>query len=275
MKFQYLGTAAAEGFPNPFCRCETCNLARQRGGREIRSRSQAIIDDKLLLDLPCDTYYHAIRHGIDLSTVRDCLITHVHEDHFYPTELMFTCDGYTHVPKDWPPLTIHGSEDVCELGKPSVEASNGATELHYLPPFTPTEIACYTVTALKARHGTAHPYLYLIEKDEKAILYAHDTGLFLDETWEFLIARKPNIVFASFDCTEGAWEEIGYDAHMCLGRAEKTAKRLRELGMLSDSATLVLNHFSHNGKDVNYAEMSEIAEKRGFLVSYDGMILNI
>ena len=50
MKIQYLGTAAAEGIPAIFCDCKTCQKARKLGGKEIRTRSQAIIDDRLLID---------------------------------------------------------------------------------------------------------------------------------------------------------------------------------------------------------------------------------
>lgn len=44
MRFQYLGTAAAEGFPAIFCNCEYCQNARRLKGKNIRTRSQAIID---------------------------------------------------------------------------------------------------------------------------------------------------------------------------------------------------------------------------------------
>lgn len=54
MKIQYLGTAA-EGLPALFCECETCKHAAFLGGRNIRTRSQAIIDDALLIDYPADT----------------------------------------------------------------------------------------------------------------------------------------------------------------------------------------------------------------------------
>ncbi len=33
----------------------------------------------------------------------------------------------------------------------------------------------------------------------------------------------------------------------------------------------ILNHFSHNAKDVVYDDFVKIAEREGFLVSYDGM----
>lgn len=58
MKIQYLGTAAAEGIPAIFCECDTCKKARSLGGRNIRTRSQAIIDENVLIDFPADTYMH-------------------------------------------------------------------------------------------------------------------------------------------------------------------------------------------------------------------------
>lgn len=49
MKLQYLGTAAAEGIPAAFCTCPVCKHARQEKGREIRSRSQMLLDGELLI----------------------------------------------------------------------------------------------------------------------------------------------------------------------------------------------------------------------------------
>ena len=46
MKLTYLGTAAAEGVPALFCRCDFCRYARKAGGREIRTRAGALLDDK-------------------------------------------------------------------------------------------------------------------------------------------------------------------------------------------------------------------------------------
>ena len=56
MKLKYLGTAAAEGIPVLFCDCDVCKKSMQLGGRNIRTRSQAIIDNTLLIDFPPDTY---------------------------------------------------------------------------------------------------------------------------------------------------------------------------------------------------------------------------
>ena len=48
MKLLYLGTAAAEGIPAAFCSCPVCTNARRQKGRELRSRSQVLLDGELL-----------------------------------------------------------------------------------------------------------------------------------------------------------------------------------------------------------------------------------
>ena len=56
MIVKYLGTGAAEGIPAVFCHCNICKHARQKKGRNIRTRSQALIDGKLLIDFGPDTF---------------------------------------------------------------------------------------------------------------------------------------------------------------------------------------------------------------------------
>ena len=71
MKVKYLGTAAREGFPAMFCVCDNCKKAWERGERNIRSRSQVIVDNDLLIDLPGDTFYHAMLH-MEVKILQNC-----------------------------------------------------------------------------------------------------------------------------------------------------------------------------------------------------------
>ena len=64
MKITYLGTAASEGLPAPFCTCEVCRRAREAGGKSVRTRSQALVDESLLIDFPPDTYLHWLRTSL-------------------------------------------------------------------------------------------------------------------------------------------------------------------------------------------------------------------
>lgn len=124
MKLQYFGTAAAEGWPALFCDCDACRRAKAAGGRNIRTRSQALIDDRLLIDFPADTYLHVLHYGLDLNRVDAVIVTHAHEDHFYPKELGNRRNGFAHLPEDAPrTLTVYGSE---KIGKALASVIAGA-----------------------------------------------------------------------------------------------------------------------------------------------------
>ncbi len=56
MKVTYLGTGAAEGIPALFCNCEYCKSVKKRGGKEVRSRAQVIVDGELSIDFPPDAF---------------------------------------------------------------------------------------------------------------------------------------------------------------------------------------------------------------------------
>ena len=96
MKIQYFGTAAAEGWPGLFCRCGVCERARQAGGKNLRTRSQALIDGKILIDFPADSYLHMLRDGLDLPSIHTLILTHSHQDHWYPEDLAFRGEGFSH-----------------------------------------------------------------------------------------------------------------------------------------------------------------------------------
>lgn len=274
MRIKYLGTAAAEAIPALFCTCETCREARKAGGRELRLRSQALINDTLLIDLNGDTAANAQRFGLDMTRVFHCLITHVHSDHFCVPEFFYVSPGFTH--RDgMPPLTVHGSEDVAEALEKSVAAAKGALVCRFEPPFTPFDAGGVRVTALKASHGIPHPYIYLLEQEGKAILYAHDTGPFPEETWDYLGRSNVRLSLVSLDCNDGDVDDIEYDGHMCVGRCKRVRDRLKSTGIADESAVFVLNHFSHNGVRTLYRDMSKIAEREGFIASYDGLELTV
>ena len=48
MEVVLLGTGAADGWPNPFCRCGSCGGARRLG--VVRGQTSALVDDELLID---------------------------------------------------------------------------------------------------------------------------------------------------------------------------------------------------------------------------------
>ncbi|MBU3191700.1 hypothetical protein K9O30_20275 [Clostridium bowmanii] len=92
-----MGTAAGEGWPALFCECEYCVRAREKGGENIRTRSSCIIDEKYMVDFPPDTYMHVLNNGLSLNKVEHLIITHSHEDHFYPEDIHMRKEPYAHI----------------------------------------------------------------------------------------------------------------------------------------------------------------------------------
>ena len=278
MKFKYLGTAAAEGIPALFCECQTCVLARKNMGKDVRSRTQAIVDGTLVIDWPPDAFMHMAQNGIDYTRIESVIITHVHEDHYYPQDFGMRRRGFAQLKDDCPQLNVYGSPDLFDQFMLCVEKSQRSqsreipniVNLHTVPPYKTFEASGFEITPLPAYHGTEHPYIYLIEKNGKAMIYGHDTDIFFDEVFDFLRERGTKLNFVSLDCTNGT-TEMKYHGHMSLVRDVEVKRRLVEQGNADGETIFAVNHFSHNGGNVIYDKMCAAAREVGFIVSYDGM----
>jgi len=273
MKIKYLGTAASEGWPALFCHCEPCNKAMELGGKNIRTRQQAIINDDLMFDLGPDTFMHMIEHKFDLSNIETLLVTHSHCDHWIPLELSMRGDVYAYN-MGKPVMTVYGNDVICNdliNRRRDYNDINDSVAIRHILPFEPFKAGKYTVTALRGNHmEDENCYIYLVEDGEKCMLYAHDTWEFFDDTYAYL--KDKHVDFASFDCTLQNTEIGG--GHMALPNNARVEKKLRELNCFDDHTTIVVSHFSHNGH-LLHDEMVEAAKPYGYIVAYDGMEMEI
>ena len=203
MKLKYLGTAAAEAIPGMFCNCRVCKNALAVRGKEIKTRSQAMIDGKLLIDFCPDTYLHIINYGLDLRWVHHCIITHSHMDHFLADDFWCRLEGMAHDIGD-EVLNVYLTNAGYEKAKTILGGGFDSSRLkfHKIAPFEPFEIEDYRIIPLAANHDkSTDPVIYIIEKGEKTLLYANDTGIFPESTWEYLKGYGRVFDFMSLDCT--------------------------------------------------------------------------
>ncbi|MCL2773139.1 MAG: MBL fold metallo-hydrolase [Oscillospiraceae bacterium] len=278
MKFKYFGTAAAECFPALFCSCEHCQRAIKAGGKNIRTRSQALVNDDLLIDLPPDTYYHMINNGLELTKVKYIIFTHSHEDHFYLYDLHRTYPpfAYDANKQKIPQINIYGNESINRYAG-DFENVKDILSFHEIHAFEKFTVGEYTVTPLKADHDQSQNCLIFIIEDKfgKKILYGNDTGYFPDETWDYLQknhTKGNKFNFISLDATSGI--EECRRGHMGIACCAEVRERLIGMGTVDENAVFCYNHFSHNGAKI-YDELVPIAKGMGFLVSYDGMEINV
>ncbi len=276
MKIKYLGTAASEGTPALFCSCEICKNARSIGGKEIRTRCQAIIDDGLLIDFGPDTYLHLLRDSIDITLFEHCLITHAHSDHLYVDDIGTRCRGLANLPPDASPLKLYGGSGVekavVRYGGGKV-TEDGSVLFRRLHAFEPAAVGEYTVIPIPAIHSTGEPFVYAISRSGKTILYAHDTGILPDGTLGKLQALGAFFDLVSMDCNEGI-RHIDYRGHMNVERDLIFMEKLRDFGLAGEKTVFVANHFSHNGR-MTHEQAEVLGKKHGFIAAYDGMEMEI
>ncbi len=270
MKIHILGTAAAEGFPGLFCRCEHCVKARKLGGKNIRSRSSAIIDDILKVDFPPDSYYHMLRDGIDMAAIKYLLITHAHSDHLQADELENRNPVYAHGIDH--PLKIYGHDLALQRCLQSVTLNKDRLELHLIHPYRTFELEKDTfVTPLPADHDQRQTcFIFYIERNGKTLLYGHDTGWFPEETWQWLEGKTLHA--ALLDNTNGPLP--GRRNHMNNEAILEMKAVFESKKMITPDSKIVVTHFSHNC-GMMHEDLESFYAPHGIQAAYDGMILTV
>lgn len=277
MKLQYLGSAAAEGWPAMFCECDACKEAARRGGRDLRMRTGAILDDDILIDFTPDLMAQKIKFDLPLYRVRHCFLTHTHEDHFDVRNVIWLGKGFSTV-KDREklgPLHFYASEasrpEFERRLSAEAESVSGLCELTTLKLYERVEVEGRGFTPIPAVHGCVGAVNFIIDEGGKRLLYAHDTGIWQEENWEFLRGMRFDLV--SLDCTNGPLKS-SYSGHMGFERNEYVRNRLLEQGCADANTRFVINHFSHNC-GMLYDDIVVTMTPKGFEVGFDGKVMEI
>lgn len=284
MKLTYLGTAASEGWPALFCGCPICREARRAGGRDLRMRASALVDEDLLLDVCPDLEGAMQRTGVDLSQVRHVALTHCHGDHFAVGLLHWFGPNFNHT-KPQEPLHLYGSPMAHQRLHELLSRGDGGedflcfTELR--PYETVTVDARTTLTALPAFHGDERvgAQTYLIERGGRRLMYLHDTGMVTDEMLEFLSGKHIHLV--SMDATVGPIPAAKAHGHMGFEHCLDIRRRMLDRGLADAQTLFIANHICiHACYDeeqhtmLMYDDMVRLVEPQGVRIAYDGLAVD-
>jgi phosphoribosyl 1,2-cyclic phosphate phosphodiesterase len=279
MKLQLLGTGSSEGFPGLFCACEACRRATAAGGRNLKTRADALLEDRVLLDLSPDLLAQKQRFGLDLALVDTLVVTHSHEDHFDPYSLMLrlkervaiACEGGNGR------LEVYGNARVLEMAQRVVSEEYPAARLglHPVRAFEPFEVQGLRFFPLRANHKPNEEALfYAVRKGGQALLYATDTGLLPEQDYAALQGLGWQFDAVVLDCTRGPISGGAQGGHMGLPEDIEVRRRLEEVGCTHPGTRWVLHHLSHSG-GATYDELQAQVGPLGFEVAWDGMILEL
>ncbi len=274
MTIQILGTAAAEGIPALGCNCEVCRTARERGGKNIRSRSGALIDNLFKIDFGPDTLYHIHRERLNPTDWRFLVFTHSHHDHCASEEMQYLLPGFA-PPETARNLRIFGNAAVKAKVESVVAYTGWRLECMLIRPFERYRLGEYTLIPIRATHMTEVPdeeaLNLIIERDGQRLLYACDTGWYPDPTWEFLLGVELDLLI--LECSSG-FLRSDYSGHLDFDGCIEVVNTLRKMGTLRPDSQVVLTHFSHNGGAL-HEELEARADPHGMLIGWDGMRLTL
>lgn len=276
MEVVILGTAAAEGWPAPFCLCPHCQEARHRGGVNIRARSGVLVDDDLKIDFGPDTVAQMLRTGRSLAGVRTILVTHQHSDHLVPSELEWAIKPFTQTPSSAPIELFANAESVALIQeglkhRPQALAQFVIRTIRAGDRFATA--AGDDVWALPADH-CAGAMLFRVRRrrDGRVYFHGHDSGLYPAATLGTL-SDGVKIDVAIMDCTNGQLQ-LGDRGHMGIDAVVRMRDELRRRGALADGARVIATHFSHNG-GLLHEELVRAFLPHGIEVAFDGMAIRV
>jgi phosphoribosyl 1,2-cyclic phosphate phosphodiesterase len=274
MNFTFLGTSAANAFPEAFCSCHNCQAARSEGGKSLRKRSAALVNDDLLIDLGPDIMTASQQHQIDLTNVQFCIQTHPHADHLDFSHLLSRSPGFGVVGA--PRLHFYASSatlerasqsfkrDLSDLDLFSAEAETDLNvSIHEITPLEPFEIGPYRIIAFQANHafGT-EALLYSVESGGKCVFYGTDTAILFDHTWKAFHDFRLEFDIVVLDHTYGAHQLVEH------------VSRMKEEELLTAEGRVYATHIAHEGNS-SHKELSKFASSHGYEIAYDGLELSI
>jgi len=284
MLITFLGTSAANAFPEAFCKCKNCEQARLLGGPSLRKRSALLINDDLLIDLGPDIMAASQMHDFSLVNIQYCLQTHPHADHLDLSHLLSRSPDYGVVGA--PVLNFYAStetiakaaetfnRDLADFDLLSQEAETYLNlKIHQIEPLQPFSFGHYSVIAFPANHAPKMgAMLYAIESGGRTIFYGTDTATFFERTWQAFHQHKMRFDIVILDHTYGP-HEPGSD-HLSALQVVEHVNRMREEGFLCPDARVFATHIAHEGNPA-HPELEEFSIPNGYEIAYDGLILEL
>lgn len=268
MEIRLLGTGAADGIPSLFGDDEVSRFARENGGKDLRTRTGALVDGLLKIDLPPDTMMQLQRDGLSARDWTGLIFTHSDDDHLSINDIQYGLFPFNG--NEFLPYTIYCNPTVIRR----IEARYPhwpleVVETHSFKPFSHGE---HRITPIRATHIQGEDcHNLIIQRGGKTLLYATDTGVYPEETFEFL--RDYSLDLLVIECTDG-FRTSDYIGHLGIKECVGVVNRLREQGTLRSDSRVVTTHHASRGQ-ARHCDLERVLPQYGIEPGYDGQLLTV
>ena len=268
MELLLLGTGAADGIPAFYGNDEVSRYARSCGGKDGRTRSAALLDGHIKIDMGPDTYAQCQREGLNPRDWSAVVFTHGHDDHFSRRELQYALHPFTELM--YMPYPIYGNAHICQYINDAYP--DWPIETIETRSFQPFSILDYKVTPIRARHKEDEDSQNLIfQRKGKTLLYATDTGVWEHRTFEFL--HDYSIDCLVIECTDGLRKGT-YLGHLDIEACVGVVNALRQSNVLHAESKVITTHHAASG-GARHCDLERALRKHGIEPGYDGMKIKI
>lgn len=266
MNIRLLGTGGADGIPAFYSDSRVSLYARAHGGKDIRSRSAALVDGTFKLDLGPDTWGQLVRDNLDAREWTALLFTHSDADHFAPDELMYALYPFNDC--EFAGFVIYANLHICK--RILEKFPEWPFEMQTTKSFQEFQHGGYDILPIRAHHlHDEDAHNFVICDGEKRLLYGTDTGIWDEPTWEALQDLKIDCLV--LECAEG-FASSNYDGHMDANEFMQVVDRLAKQGTIDSTTQIWTTHHSHQG-EATHAELEAFFNPKGINVGYDGALI--
>lgn len=257
MQILFLGTGAADH-----------HFDQYGSSSEVRGSCSTLINGKILIDAGPTGYAGLKRFGISPNDLSALLITHDHADHCSLENILRI---QLERDKTLEPLKIYLPP--LAMKKYSAEINKSDALLIPLDEGMSFTLDDFTITPLPANHQVPSGdqcFWFLMESAAGNLLYALDGAWFRTKSAK-LIGAKP-LSWIIWDATmleAGDWRSF---EHNDLQMIKMQIAALKNCKCVTEKTVHILDHMARTLWP-NPAESTAIAQQNGFIMAYDGLLL--
>ncbi len=230
----------------------------------VRGSTSSLLNGHILIDCGITGLRNLERFHIPHASIDTLLITHSHDDHFEPEQILELAGGTQK------PLDVYASPDaLAQLPQ------TGRIVPHPLLPGAKFQSGEVAVTALPANHMTNIPgeaaLHFCFETPAGNVLYALDGAWLLKQAIRLIEHLRFDWII--LDCTMAEAGDFRIFEHTDFDMAVHIMKTLRTLNIADGHTRVILNHLARTLWPKTEEERQQRIAGSGFELAFDGMTL--